>query len=35
MKLKTREKMQLWIKIGAFALAVIIAVGYILSSLLF
>lgn len=35
MKQKTREKLQTVIKIGAFALAVIIAAGYIISSLLF
>ncbi len=35
MKQKTREKLQVWIKIGAFLLAVLIAVGYIISSLLF
>ncbi len=35
MKQKNREKWQLVIKIGAFVLAVVIAVGYILSSLLY
>lgn len=35
MKQKTREKLQIVIKIGALALAVIIAVGYIISSLMF
>ncbi len=35
MKQKTREKLQVVIKIGALVLAVIIAVGYIISSLLY
>lgn len=35
MKQKTREKLQIWIRIGALVLAVLIAVGYIISSLLF
>lgn len=35
MKQKTREKMQVFIKIGALVLAVLIAVGYIISSLLY
>lgn len=35
MKLKTRERLQFWFKIGAIVLALIILVGYILSSFLF
>lgn len=35
MKAKTREKLQVFIKIGAIILAALIFVGYILSSFLF
>ena len=35
MKLKKREKLQFWVKIGAAALALIILVGYVLSAFLF
>lgn len=35
MKQKTREKMQIFIKIGALVLALLIAAGYIISSLLY
>lgn len=35
MKLKTRERLQIFVKIGAFVLAVIIVLGYLLSSFLF
>lgn len=35
MKTKTREKLQLFVKIGAVVLAFLIFAGYILSSFLF
>ena len=35
MKLKTRERLQFWFKVGAFVLALIILVGYIVSAFLF
>ena len=35
MRPKTREKMQVFIKIGAVVLAVIIFLGYIISSFIF
>ncbi len=35
MKLKTREKLMKFTKFGAVALAVIIVIGYILSSFMF
>ena len=35
MKLKTRERLQFWFKIGAFVLALLILVGYVLSAFLF
>lgn len=35
MRLKTREKLQVFIKIGAIILAALIFIGYILSAFLF
>lgn len=35
MKLKTRERLQIFVKIGALVLAVIIVLSYLFSSFLF